>query len=93
MFNITRKGGRGLVLEAGKIARQADGAVMVAYGGTTVLCTVVAEKAPKTGIDFLPLTVHYIERAYAAGRKSCPRALSTGRSGRCSHPASTTRSR
>jgi polyribonucleotide nucleotidyltransferase len=71
MFNITRKeimwGGRGLVLEAGKIARQADGAVMVAYGGTTVLCTVVAEKAPKTGIDFLPLTVHYIERAYAAG--------------------------
>jgi polyribonucleotide nucleotidyltransferase len=72
MFNITRKeimwGGRGLVLEAGKIARQADGAVMVAYGGTTVLCTVVAEKAPKTGIDFLPLTVHYIERAYAAGK-------------------------
>jgi polyribonucleotide nucleotidyltransferase len=72
MFNITRKeimwGGRGLVLEAGKIARQADGAVMVSYGGTTVLCTVVAEKAPKTGIDFLPLTVHYIERAYAAGK-------------------------
>ena len=53
MFNIYRKemnwGGRRLVLETGKIARQADAAVMVTYGETTVLCTVVAEKTPKPG--------------------------------------------
>ncbi len=45
-------GGRKLVLETGKIARQADGAVMATYGGTKVLCTAVAQKAPKPGIDF-----------------------------------------
>ncbi|MDB5396147.1 MAG: pnp [Rhodospirillales bacterium] len=72
MFNIYRKemnwGGRKLVLETGKIARQADAAVLVTYGETTVLCTVVAEKAPKAGIDFLPLAVHYQEKTFAAGK-------------------------
>jgi polyribonucleotide nucleotidyltransferase len=72
MFNIYRKemlwGGRPLVLETGKIARQADAAVLVTYGETTVLCTVVGEKSPKLGIDFFPLTVHYQEKAFAAGK-------------------------
>jgi polyribonucleotide nucleotidyltransferase len=72
MFNIYRKemtwGGRKLVLETGKIARQADAAVVVTYGETTVLCTVVAEKSPKVGIDFFPLTVHYQEKTFAAGK-------------------------
>src|SRR4051812_35010066 len=61
-------GGRKLVLETGKVARQADGAVLATYGETTVLATVVAAKAPKPGIDFLPLTVNYTEKYYAAGR-------------------------
>ncbi len=72
MFNIYRKemnwGGRRLVLETGKVARQADGAVLVTYGETTVLCTVVAEKTPKLGIDFFPLSVHYQEKTFAAGK-------------------------
>ena len=72
MFNIYRKemnwGGRRLVLETGKIARQADAAVLVTYGETTVLCTVVAEKSPKLGIDFFPLSVHYQEKTFAAGK-------------------------
>jgi len=61
-------GGRPLVLETGKIARQADGAVMVTYGETKVLCTAVGEKAPKPGIDFFPLTVNYQEKSFAAGK-------------------------
>ena len=60
MFDIHREeldwGGRKLVLETGKIARQADGAVLATYGETTVLATVVAAKQPREGIDFLPLT-------------------------------------
>jgi polyribonucleotide nucleotidyltransferase len=72
MFDIIRKeiqwGGRKLVLETGRIARQADGAVLVSYGDTMVLCTVVAEKSPKLGIDFFPLTVHYQEKTFAAGK-------------------------
>jgi polyribonucleotide nucleotidyltransferase len=72
MFNKHRVeldwGGRKLVLETGKIARQADGAVFASYGETTVLATVVAAKEPKEGIDFLPLTVNYQEKFYAAGR-------------------------
>ncbi len=72
MFNVYRKemnwGGRRLVLETGKIARQADAAVMVTYGESTVLCTVVAEKSPKLGIDFFPLSVHYQEKTFAAGK-------------------------
>ncbi|MGJ4941148.1 polyribonucleotide nucleotidyltransferase [Bradyrhizobium sp. HKCCYLS1011] len=61
-------GGRPLKLETGKIARQADGAVVATYGETVVLATVVAAKAPREGVDFLPLTVDYQEKAYAAGR-------------------------
>ena len=72
MFSVHRKeiewGGRTLTMEMGKIARQADGAVMVSYGGTTVLCTAVAQKSPRSGIDFFPLTVNYQEKAFAAGR-------------------------
>jgi polyribonucleotide nucleotidyltransferase len=72
MFQEYRKeidwGGRKLVLETGKVARQADGAVMVTYGDSKVLCTVVAENTPREGIDFFPLSVHYTEKAYAAGK-------------------------
>jgi len=72
MFNIVRKevewGGRTLVLETGRIARQADGAVLVTYGETTVLCTAVAQKTPRAGIDFFPLTVNYQEKTFAAGK-------------------------
>jgi polyribonucleotide nucleotidyltransferase len=72
MFDIHRValdwGGRKLVLETGKIARQADGAVLAKYGDTTVLATVVSTKEPREGIDFLPLTVNYQEKFYAAGR-------------------------
>jgi polyribonucleotide nucleotidyltransferase len=72
MFNVHRKeimwGGRKLVFETGKVARQADGAVMVSYGDTVVLCTAVAQKAPKPGVDFFPLTVNYQEKTFAAGK-------------------------
>jgi polyribonucleotide nucleotidyltransferase len=72
MFDIKRKsiewGGRKLTLETGRIARQADGAVLATYGETMVLATVVAEKAPKPGLDFFPLTVNYQEKTYAAGK-------------------------
>src|SRR6476659_6273818 len=61
-------GGRPLRLETGKIARQADGAVLATYGETVVLATVVAAKTPREGVDFLPLTVDYQEKTYAAGR-------------------------
>jgi polyribonucleotide nucleotidyltransferase len=72
MFNYFRKeldwGGRKLVLETGKIARQADGAVMISYGETIVLCTAVGVKSAKPGQDFFPLTVNYQEKAFAAGK-------------------------
>ena len=61
-------GGRPLKLETGKIARQADGAVMATYGETVVLATVVSMKEPKPGFDFFPLTVNYQEKTYAAGK-------------------------
>jgi polyribonucleotide nucleotidyltransferase len=64
-------GGRKLVLETGKIARQADGAVVATYGESKVLATVVAAKEPREGVDFLPLTVDYQEKFYAAGRIPC----------------------
>jgi len=64
----TEWGGRPLTLETGKMARQADGAVVATYGETTVLATVVSEKQPKPGFDFFPLTVNYQERYFAAGR-------------------------
>jgi len=72
MFDITRKsmewGGRTLSLESGKVARQADGAVMARYGDTVVLATVVGAKKPKEGVDFFPLTVNYQEKYHATGR-------------------------
>ena len=72
MFDIHRVeldwGGRKLTLETGKIARQADGAVVATYGESKLLATVVAGKQPKEGIDFLPLTCNYFEKFYAAGR-------------------------
>ena len=72
MFDIHRKeltwGGRPLTLETGRIARQADGAVLATYGETAVLCTAVAQRAPRQGVDFFPLTVNYQEKTYAAGK-------------------------
>ena len=71
MFNQYRKeiqwGGRRLLLESGRMARQADGAVLVSYGDTVVLCTAVAARAKPT-VDFFPLTVNYQERTFAAGK-------------------------
>ncbi|MDZ5700181.1 polyribonucleotide nucleotidyltransferase [Chelativorans sp. M5D2P16] len=61
-------GGRPLTLETGKIARQADGAVLATYGETVVLATVVSAKEPKPGLDFFPLTVNYQEKTFAAGK-------------------------
>ncbi|KPF79292.1 polynucleotide phosphorylase/polyadenylase [alpha proteobacterium AAP81b] len=72
MFNIHKQeiqwGGRTLTLETGRIARQADGAVLATYGETVVLCAVTAAKSVKEGQDFFPLTVHYQEKFSAAGR-------------------------
>jgi polyribonucleotide nucleotidyltransferase len=72
MFNYYRKeiewAGRPLVLETGKIARQADGAVVATYGDTVVLCTAVGAKSVKPGQDFFPLTINYQEKAFAAGK-------------------------
>jgi polyribonucleotide nucleotidyltransferase len=72
MFDVTRReiqwGGRRLVLETGRIARQADAAVLASYGQTTVLCTAVAQRSVKPGTDFLPLTINYQEKAFAAGK-------------------------
>jgi polyribonucleotide nucleotidyltransferase len=72
MFDVQKEsfewGGRTLTLETGKIARQANGAVLATYGETIVLATVVAAQSPKEGIDFFPLTVNYQERYYAAGK-------------------------
>ena len=60
--------GKRLSLETGKMAKQADGAVVAQYGDTVVLATAVAEKTPKEGLDFFPLTVDYQEKAYSAGK-------------------------
>jgi len=72
MFDIKKKtidwAGRKLTLETGRIARQADAAVLATYGETTVLATVVYAKAPKPGLDFFPLTVNYQEKTFAAGK-------------------------
>ncbi len=72
MFEVTREeiewAGRTLTLETGKVARQADGAVIATYGETTVIATVVGERKPKPGLDFFPLTVNYQEKTYAAGK-------------------------
>src|SRR5262249_18287734 len=61
-------GGRILTLETGRVAKQADGSVLVRYGDSVVLATVVASKTAVEGQDFFPLTVDYRERAYAGGR-------------------------
>jgi polyribonucleotide nucleotidyltransferase len=72
MFQVHREeinwGGRKLVLETGRMARQADGAVLATLGETTVLCTAVGEREPKRDVDFFPLTVHYQEKTFAAGK-------------------------
>jgi polyribonucleotide nucleotidyltransferase len=72
MFDIQRVetewAGRKLVFETGRIARQADGAVLATYGETSVLATVVAAREERVGIDFFPLTVNYQEKTYAAGK-------------------------
>ena len=72
MFTVSKSeiqwGGRTLTLETGKVARQADGAVMATYGETVVLCAVTAARSVKEGQDFFPLTVHYQEKFSAAGR-------------------------
>jgi len=72
MFNVHKEsfewGGRTLTLETGKIARQADGAVLATYGETVVLATAVGAASAKEGQDFFPLTVNYQERYYAAGK-------------------------
>jgi polyribonucleotide nucleotidyltransferase len=72
MFDIRRKSldwaGRKLTLETGRVARQADGAVLATYGETTVLAAVVFDKTPKPGLDFFPLTVNYQEKTFAAGK-------------------------
>ena len=69
---VTKKeitwGGRLLSVETGRWANQADGSVVVKYGNTIVLCTVVAAKKANSEVDFFPLTVNYIEKAYAAGK-------------------------
>src|ERR1700753_67950 len=72
MFNMKKVeiewGGKTLTLETGRVARQADGAVLATYGETVVLCAVTAAKSVKEGQDFFPLTVHYQEKYSAAGR-------------------------
>ncbi|MGH9804743.1 MAG: polyribonucleotide nucleotidyltransferase [Candidatus Acidiferrales bacterium] len=61
-------GGRSLILETGRLAQQADGAAYVRFGDTVVLVTACAQREPRTGIDFFPLTCDYREYQYAAGR-------------------------
>lgn len=72
MFNVYRKeidfAGKTLTLETGKMARQADGSVLATMGETSVLCTVVGAKNVRDGQDFFPLSVHYQEKYYSAGR-------------------------
>src|SRR6267143_766779 len=63
-----RVGERELTVETGKIAKQADGAVVIRYGDTMVLCAAVGASTPREGIDFFPLTVEYRESSYSAGR-------------------------
>ena len=72
MFDVQRVeidwGGRPLILETGRMARQSDGSVLARYGDTVVLCTAVGQKTPKAGVDFFPLTVNYQEKTFAAGK-------------------------
>ena len=112
MFNIVKKsiewGHDTLTLETGRVARQADAAVLATYGETSVLATVVYEKKAKADQDFFPLTVHYQEKYYAAGKipggffkreaRPTEKETLTSRlidrpSGRCSSRASRTKCR
>ena len=72
MFNVVKKeinlNGKTLSIETGKIARQANGSVLVKYGNTTLLCAVTIAPAPLDGADFFPLTVNYLEKSYAGGK-------------------------
>ena len=69
VHRVERKfGSQNLVIETGKLAKQANGAVCVYYGGTVVLVTAVCSNEIREGIDFFPLTVEYQEKTYAAGR-------------------------
>ncbi|MDH5531719.1 MAG: polyribonucleotide nucleotidyltransferase, partial [Paracoccaceae bacterium] len=72
MFNVTKKsiqwGQEELTLETGKIARQADGSVIATLGETSVMANVTYAREQKPGQDFFPLTVHYVEKTYAAGK-------------------------
>ena len=61
-------GDQNIVIESGKIARQAHGSVVISSGGTAILVTVVAKREPKPGQSFFPLGVHYLEKTYAAGK-------------------------
>ena len=61
-------GGKELSIETGRMAKQADGAVVIRYGDTMVLVTAVASSAVRPGVDFMPLTVDYLEKTSAAGR-------------------------
>ncbi|MEE8606572.1 MAG: polyribonucleotide nucleotidyltransferase, partial [Nitrospiraceae bacterium] len=60
--------GRPLRLETGRMAKQSDGAVLASYGDTVVLATAVSSQTVRPSVDFLPLTVNYQEKAYAAGK-------------------------
>ncbi|HTK96422.1 MAG TPA: polyribonucleotide nucleotidyltransferase, partial [Pseudomonadales bacterium] len=71
MSRVTKEfqyGDHRVILETGRLARQATGAVLVTMGETVVLCTVVGLKSIRPGIDFFPLTVNYQEKTYAAGK-------------------------
>ena len=61
-------GDQEIVIESGKIARQAHGSVVISSGGTSILVTVVAKRKPNPGQSFFPLGVHYQEKTYAAGK-------------------------
>ena len=61
-------GNRELVVETGKVAKQADGSVVIRYGDTMLLVTAVSARTPKEGLDFFPMTVEYRESSYSAGR-------------------------
>ena len=72
MFKVVKKeievAGKKIILETGKIARQADSTVIATYGGTTVMCNVVAAKEANPDMDFFPLTVNYQEKYYSVGK-------------------------
>lgn len=78
--------GRPLIIETGKMAKQASGAVLVRYGDTVVLVTATGSKTPREGADFFPLTVDYEEKMYAVGKSRAD--LSGEKGARVSQPFS-----